>query len=299
MDNQEIEKLVEEIVESVKNRIKSQGSPSYQIPIKNPPSYEEHHSLQSKGNIGKLIEIGAKRIGKGIEDEQVSSDLAQYIDHTLLKADATKEDIIKLCEEAKKYKFASVCVNPANVEKAAKILEGSGIPVCAVVGFPLGASSGTVKAFEAREAIRAGAKEIDMVINIGALRSGDYKTVLDDITKVVKAAGDIKVKVILETCYLTEEQKIAGCVLAKAAGAAFVKTSTGFGTGGATEEDVKLMKRIVGEDMEVKASGGIRTLEDAKKMIEAGATRLGASASVAIVSPPPKKPKLEIINSKY
>jgi deoxyribose-phosphate aldolase len=212
------------------------------------------------------------------------TNLASMIDHTLLKPDASADQIKKLCEEAAKYHFATVCVNSSNVGLASKLLEGSGVKAIAVVGFPLGASTPASKAFETLEAIRAGSEEIDMVINIGALKSRDYKLVFDDIKSVVSAAGNIPVKVILETSTLTDEEKIIGCALSKASGAAFVKTSTGFSGGGATVEDIKLMRRVVGPEMGVKASGGVRTLEDAKKFIEAGANRLGASSSVDIVT---------------
>ena len=205
------------------------------------------------------------------------------IDHTLLKANATQEEIGKLCEEARKYRFASVCVNTANVRYSKAHLAGSGVMVCAVVGFPLGAMATEAKAFEAREAVRNGAQEIDMVVNIGALKSRDYAAVLEDIRKVVAASAPARLKVIIEASALTREEKIISCTLAKTAGAAFVKTSTGFGSGGATAEDVALMGAVVGPGVEVKASGGIRTTEDADRMIEAGATRIGASASVAIV----------------
>ncbi|MDZ4677218.1 MAG: deoxyribose-phosphate aldolase [Oligoflexia bacterium] len=206
------------------------------------------------------------------------------IDHTMLKPDVSHEQIKKLCEEAAQYKFATVCVNSSNVGLAAKLLEGSGVKAIAVVGFPLGASAPRAKAFETLEAIRAGAGEIDMVINIGSLKSKDYKLVYDDIRGVVDAAGSIPVKVILETSNLNTEEKIIACGLSKAAGAAFVKTSTGFGGGGATVEDIKLMRKIVGPDMGVKASGGVRTYEDALKIIKAGANRVGASSSVEIVT---------------
>ncbi|HSI02852.1 MAG: deoxyribose-phosphate aldolase [Myxococcota bacterium] len=212
------------------------------------------------------------------------SDIAPLIDHTLLKADATKEELKKLCEEAKKYGFATVCVNPTNVRYCAGLLEGSSTKAIAVVGFPLGASVPQAKAFEARQAVRDGAQEIDMVINITALKAKDYATVLDDICAVVAASAPKPVKVILETAMLNTEEKIIASSLSKVAGAAFVKTSTGFGPGGATAEDVALMRRIVGPEIGVKASGGVRTTEDAMNMIEAGANRLGASASVGIVT---------------
>ncbi len=212
------------------------------------------------------------------------ADLAAMIDHTLLKPDASHEQIKNLCVEAAQYGFATVCVNSSNVGLASKLLAGTGVKAIAVVGFPLGAASAAAKAFETLEAIREGAQEIDTVINIGALKSKDYKEVFDDLKGVVSAAGNIPVKVILETSSLTEDEKIIGCALSKAAGAAFVKTSTGFAGGGATVDDVKLMRRIVGIDIGVKASGGVRNFEDAKKMVHAGANRLGTSASVEIVT---------------
>lgn len=210
-------------------------------------------------------------------------DLASKIDHTLLKPDASREEIAHLCKEARENHFATVCVNSSRVAWAAKHLDGSKTRAIAVVGFPLGATSTTAKAFEAREAVHSGAKEIDMVINIGALKERDYALVFEDISQVVQASKPYGVKVILETASLNEEQKIIACALSKAAGAAYVKTSTGFGTGGATVEDIALMRRVVGPELGVKASGGIRTREDAEKMIAAGADRIGASASVAIV----------------
>ncbi|WP_432363993.1 deoxyribose-phosphate aldolase [Sporosarcina sp. UB5] len=209
---------------------------------------------------------------------------AAYIDHTLLKADATKEEIIQLCEEAKTYSFASVCVNPAWVKTAAEILTNSTVKVCTVIGFPLGASTSTVKAFETKNAIENGAEEIDMVINIGALKSGDDEVVKKDIEAVVDSAkGKAIVKVIIETSLLNDQEKRKACELTRAAGADFVKTSTGFSTGGATVEDVKLMRGVVGPEMGVKASGGVRSFDDMKQMIEAGATRIGASSGVQIM----------------
>ena len=198
--------------------------------------------------------------------------------------EATRDEVVKLCEEARKHRFASVCVNTTWVPLCKAMLAGTDVMVCAVVGFPLGAMTPSAKAYEAREAMRQGAREIDMVINIGALKSRDYETVFEDICRVVKSAAPAGVKVILETSALDTEQKIIGCTLAKLAGAAFVKTSTGFGKGGATVEDVALMRRVVGPELGVKASGGVRTAEDAIKMAQAGATRIGASASVAIVT---------------
>jgi deoxyribose-phosphate aldolase len=206
------------------------------------------------------------------------------IDHTLLKPESTRDEIVRLCKEAAENCFASVCINPTWVSLCAELLRDSPVKVCTVVGFPLGATLPEVKAFETRRCIQNGAREIDMVINIGALKSHDHALVERDIRAVVEACGPHVVsKVILEMTLLTQEEKVAGCSLAKAAGADFVKTSTGFAGGGATLDDVKLMRQVVGADMGIKAAGGIRSTEDAKKMIEAGATRLGTSASIKIV----------------
>jgi deoxyribose-phosphate aldolase len=211
--------------------------------------------------------------------------VARLIDHTLLKPDATEEQVRKLCREARQYNFASVCVNPTHVALAARLLKGSQVKVCTVIGFPLGATTPTAKAIETRDALANGAEEIDMVINVGALKSGDDDLVRRDIQSVVEAArGHAIVKVILETALLSKEEKVKGCLLAKMAGADFVKTSTGFGPGGATVEDIALMRETVGPEMGVKASGGVRDLETAQAMVAAGATRIGASASVAIVT---------------
>ena len=231
----------------------------------------------------KMIQLGAVRFGSGSGVGKPSYDIARRIDHTLLKPDATKDDLDLICKEALQYNFATVCVNSSNIPYVAKKLKGSDVKPIAVVGFPLGASTTSAKVYEAIEAIRNGAREIDMVINIGALKSRDFKLVYKDIQAIVEASKPHKVKVILETASLTHDEKVAGCVLSKAAGAAFVKTSTGFGPGGATVDDIILMRSVVGDDMEVKASGGIRSTEDARKMIDAGADRIGASASVAIV----------------
>ena len=210
--------------------------------------------------------------------------IASMIDHTLLKPEATKEMIEKLCNEAKKYGFAAVCVNPYYVNMSKKFLEGSKVKVATVIGFPLGANTKEVKAFETKNAIENGASEVDMVINIGAMKNRDYDVVKKDIEAVVEAAKDSAiVKVIIETCLLTDEEKIKACELSKEAGADFVKTSTGFSTGGATVNDVKLMKKTIGDSLKIKASGAIRDYETAKAMIEAGASRIGASASIKIV----------------
>lgn len=209
--------------------------------------------------------------------------LAKMIDHTILKADASKEAVTIICKEALEYNFASVCINPSNIELAAELLKGSDVKVCTVIGFPLGASTKEVKAFETKDAIEKGAHEVDMVINIGKLKDKEYDYVKADIEAVVNAAkGKALTKVIIETCLLTDEEKVIACKLSKEAGADFVKTSTGFSTGGATPEDVKLMRETVGPDMGVKASGAVRSSKDAMAVIENGATRIGASASIAI-----------------
>ena len=213
----------------------------------------------------------------------MTQNYAAMIDHTLLKADATRNQIEKLCAEAKKYVFASVCVNPTWVKYSAELLAGTDVKVCTVIGFPLGASTPATKAFETKDAIANGAGEIDMVINIGALKNGEYDAVREDIQAVVDAANGTLVKVIIETCLLTDEEKVKACELSVEAGADFVKTSTGFSTGGATAEDIALMRKTVGPDLGVKASGGVRNLEDMKTMIDNGATRIGASSGVAIM----------------
>src|SRR5512135_3580800 len=237
---------------------------------------------------GQVIEAGADRLSSTLGVIPGNLDLAKTIDHTLLKPDATQEQIAQLCFEARKYGFASVCVNPTWVELCAKLLEGSPVKVCSVIGFPLGATAPEVKAFETQNALDHGASEIDMVINIGALKARDLEMVARDIRGVVTtshARGAI-VKVIIEAVLLTDEEKTIACLLAKEAGADFVKTSTGFASGGATVQDVALMRRVVGPDMGVKAAGGVRTYEDAEKMLRAGATRIGASAGVKILQGP-------------
>lgn len=233
--------------------------------------------------IQRLMQAGAQRISSALGVHPVPADLAGMIDHTLLKPEATEEQVRKLCQEAAQYHFASVCVNPGYVSLCAQLLKGSGVMVCTVVGFPLGATDTLTKADETRHAIANGADEIDMVINVGALKSRNYQKVENDIRAVVVAAAGKTVKVILETSLLNDEEKVTACKLSEKAGANFVKTATGFGPGGATEADIALMRRTVRPDMEVKASGSIRDRETALKMIQAGATRIGASASIAIV----------------
>ncbi|MCZ6519661.1 MAG: deoxyribose-phosphate aldolase [Actinobacteria bacterium] len=235
--------------------------------------------------VREVVANGADRVAFHGEAADVPLDVAQYIDHTLLVADATADDIDMLCSEAEQYGFASVCINPTWVKRAANNLRGTKVPVCTVIGFPLGATTTDIKATETRKALRDGAREIDMVINVGALKSGDHEMVYNDIVKVVDAAHETGAicKVILETALLTDEEKVIASALAKRAKADFVKTSTGFGPGGATVYDVALMRETVGPDMGVKASGGVRTANDLEDMIAAGATRIGASAGVQIV----------------
>lgn len=230
-----------------------------------------------------LISFGASRIGAVAPSCPPKYELAHWIDHTLLKPDATQSEIEAICNDAREHNFASVCINPTWVPLAYKMLRGYEARVCTVVGFPLGATFPEVKAQETKSAIESGADEIDMVINVGALKSGDYALVEHDIRAVTRAAGRRLVKVILETCLLSDEEKVQASAISKKAGANFVKTSTGFSSGGATVKDVALMRQAVGSEMGVKASGGVRTYEEACKMVEAGATRIGASASVTIV----------------
>ncbi len=237
---------------------------------------------------GKVVDAGAERLSSSLGMIPQDASLARMIDHTLLKPDATPDQIAQLCFEARKYQFASVCVNPAWVKLCAQLLQGTPVKVCTVIGFPLGAAASEVKAFETTTAIDQGATEIDMVINIGALKARELETVARDIRGVVNAAHPrgALVKVILETTLLTDEEKTIACMLSKEAGADFVKTSTGFAGGGATVHDVELMRRVVGPNVGVKASGGVRTYEDAASMIKAGATRIGASAGVKILQGP-------------
>ncbi|HKR00126.1 MAG TPA: deoxyribose-phosphate aldolase [Pyrinomonadaceae bacterium] len=232
----------------------------------------------------RIVDAGAARIGLVLGQTGSARDWASLIDHTLLKPEATEDDIKRLCEEAAQFRFASVCINPAWVRAAACHLRGTSVPVCTVIGFPLGATLADVKAYEARRAIFDGAREVDMVINIGALKSGDDCAVEHDIRSVVEVAHeyDVVCKVIIETALLTDEEKVRASLAAKRAGADFVKTSTGFAKGGATVADVALMRQAVGSELGVKASGGVKGLEDARAMVEAGATRIGASVGVKI-----------------
>lgn len=245
---------------------------------------DEYVPTFCRADVERIVDAGAERIGIVLGETATAHDWASLIDHTLLKPEATEADIRKLCQEAAQFGFASVCVNPSWVKAAAGYLKGSGVPVCTVIGFPLGATLSDVKAYEARRAIFNGASEVDMVINIGALKSGDDCAVEEDIRAVAAAAHENHVlcKVIIETALLTDEEKVRACLAARSAGADFVKTSTGFAKGGATANDVALMRRTVGSALGVKASGGVKGIDDARAMFEAGATRIGASVGVKI-----------------
>jgi deoxyribose-phosphate aldolase len=295
----DVDRLVELITAKVRERIADTPRPAVSLNVLPPRDRGDCTDDSAPGedcascgvcvirrpwSVRAMEGAGAMRIGAPSGVGAVPADLAKLIDHTMLKPEATRAEVVALCEEAKKHRFASVCVNTTWVPLCKALLAGTDVMVCAVVGFPLGAMSPTAKAYEAREAVRQGAREIDMVINIGALKSRDYETVFEDICRVVKSSAPAGVKVILETSALTHDEKVIGSTLSKLAGAAFVKTSTGFGKGGATVEDVQLMRSIVGGDVGVKASGGVRTAEDVLKMAQAGANRIGASASVGIVS---------------
>jgi deoxyribose-phosphate aldolase len=231
-----------------------------------------------------LIADGGVRLGLSGPESEAARQVARYIDHTLLKPEATRDEILNVCREGAQYGFASVCINPIWVREAACALRGSGVKICTVIGFPLGANAPDTKTYEARRAIFDGATELDMVINIGALKSGDYELVAHDIAGVVDVAHEAGClcKIIIETALLTDDEKVRACVIAKDAGADFVKTSTGFSKGGATAADIALMRRVVGGEMGVKASGGVRDLKQAQEMIQAGATRIGASVGVKI-----------------
>ena len=258
--------------------------------------------IHNPQGVKNIVQTGASRVTAGIGIDAaggIETDLARMIDHTLLKPEATKDQIIHLCQEAKKYNFASVCINPCYVSLCAKLLRDTSVKVCTVIGFPLGATSSASKAFEGEHALRDGAKELDMVINVGMLKSGEYDYVENDIFGLVTTARryGALTKVILETGLLTDEEKVKGCLLAKRAGADFVKTSTGFSKGGATVGDIALMRKVVGTAMGVKASGGVRTREEALAMVASGADRIGASASVKIVGGNGESKKTEIAKS--
>lgn len=280
LDEATLERIIEQITRQVLVLIQD-GNETEQDAVAQEPISAHNYTER----VQPVVSAGADRIASTLGIMPTDGSLAHMIDHTLLKPEGSQDQIAQLCYEARKFGFASVCVNPTNVKLCAQLLQGSSVPVCTVVGFPLGATPPEVKAFEAQQAIHDGASEVDMVINVGALKSRDYELVERDVASVARAchAGNAILKVIIEAALLTDEEKVVACQLAKVAGADFVKTSTGFGPGGAALEDVALMRRVVGPAMGVKAAGGIRTYEDAQKMIAAGASRIGASASVKIV----------------
>ena len=289
MTQTELDQLVAQIGEEILARVgpgkAPKGGEGLNLPNEVCPGCVQRCVQTCARNTRDIIAAGASRVSASDKLTRIDPTIAALIDHTILKADATREDVVKVCREARQYNFASVCVNPYWVPLVKAELSGSPVKVCTVVGFPLGATSTEAKVAETAAALRAGAQEIDMVINVGALRSGDTDAVKADIQQVVKvshAAGAI-VKVILETALLDDNQKAVACTLCKLAGADFVKTSTGFAASGATAHDVALMRQVVGPEMGVKASGGIRTLSDFRAMAAAGASRIGASASVKIV----------------
>lgn len=277
--NGDIETLIEQITDAIVARLNGDGMDQAAMCGCTSECFN-----RCPERMHRVVDAGAARIGLVLGETASAKDWASLIDHTLLKPEATDEDIKRLCEEAARYRFASVCVNPTWVKVAACSLRGTGIPVCTVIGFPLGATLADVKAYEARRAIFDGASEVDMVINVGALKSGDDCLVEHDIRSVVEVAHEYQVtcKVIIETALLTDDEKVRACLAAKKAGADFVKTSTGFSKSGATVADIALMRRTVGADLGVKASGGVKGLEDARKLVEAGATRIGASVGVKI-----------------
>jgi len=280
LDEQTVERIVEEITRQV--LIQLQTEPKSTVSAQSPTNVSSGNYSQ---HVQPVVQAGADRLASTLGVAPTDGSLAKMIDHTVLKADASQEQIAQLCFEARKYEFASVCVNPSYVKLCAELLNGSGVDVCAVIGFPLGATSTDAKVFEAQQAIRDGATELDMVINVGALKSRDYELLERDIASLARVchAGNAILKVIIEAALLSDEEKVIACHLAKIAEADFVKTSTGFGPGGATPADVALMRRVVGPEMGVKAAGGIRTHADAQQMIAAGASRIGASASVRIL----------------
>jgi len=286
----ELDSLVAQIGEEILSRVgrpepAAKKGEGLNLPDEVCPGCIQRCAQTCSRNTKAIIAAGADRVSCNERMTKIDPAIAALIDHTILKPDATRDDVVKVCREARQYSFASVCVNPYWVPLVHAELAGSPVKVCTVVGFPLGATFPEIKAAEAAAAVRAGAQEVDMVINVGALRSGDHETVKRDIQQVVSVshAAGATVKVILETALLDDNQKAIACTLCKLAGADFVKTSTGFSTGGATAHDVALMRSVVGPDMGVKASGGIRTLQDLRTMTAAGATRIGASASVKIV----------------
>ena len=289
-----IERLVEEITQQVLTALNQDRASTRAIVSSHDPNCPdcESQGVQHRPHlVRQAMEAGATRFSATLGVKHVDGDIARFIDHTLLKPDATQAQIAQLCHEARQYGFAAVCVNPTHVKLCADLLKGSDVAVCTVVGFPLGATPPEVKAYETQQAIDDGATEIDMVINIGALKGGEYDLVERDIAMVTRTSHNngALCKVIIEAALLNEQEKIKACELSKKAGADYVKTSTGFGPGGATVADVALMRRVVGPSMGIKAAGGIRSFADAKGMVEAGATRIGASAGVKILQEAEKR----------
>src|SRR5918998_206931 len=278
-NNGDLERLVEQITDVIVARLNGDGDAQAEMCGCSSVCFN-----RCPERMQRVLDAGASRIGILLGEGATARDWAAMVDHTLLKPEASEADITRLCEEAARYGFASVCVDPSWVKTSACVLRGSGVPVCTVVGFPLGATLPDVKAYETRRAIFDGAREIDMVINIGALKSGDDCAVEYDIRAVVEAAHEsgVLVKTIIEAAPLTDDEKVRACLAAKRAGADFVKTSTGFAKSGATVADVALMRRTVGPDLGVKAAGGVKNIDDARAMVEAGATRIGASVGVRI-----------------
>ena len=285
LDDATLERIIEEITRQVLILVQEEEAAAGGDPDAPVSSHNFAHLVKP------VVAAGADRIASTLGVAPVDGTLRRYIDHTVLKPDASQDQIAQLCYEARKHGFASVCVNPSHVKLCADLLEGSDVLVCTVVGFPLGATSTEAKVFETQKAIRDGATEIDMVINVGALKSRDLELVEGDIAAIARAchAGGAILKVIIEAALLTDEEKVVACQLSKVAEADFVKTSTGFGPGGATAADVALMRKVVGPTMGVKAAGGIKTYADAQEMIAAGASRIGASASVKIIQGPEGK----------
>ena len=286
LDSETVERLVEQITKEVlillreeENRTLADGNNGDCVDC------DGQCTTQCQDKVQQVVDAGASRLTSTLGNVSMGTALAKMIDHTLLKADAAQDQIAQLCYEASKYGFAAVCVNPSYVKLCSQLLRGTPVHVCTVVGFPLGATPPEVKAYETQQAIDDGATEIDMVINIGALKSKDYALVERDIATVARSshAGGALLKVIIEAALLTDEEKVIACQLSKVAGADYVKTSTGFGPGGATARDVALMRQVVGPEMGIKAAGGIKTFQDAQAMVAAGATRIGASAGVKIL----------------
>lgn len=282
-----VEKITSEVMSKLQDNLPSSGVPA-SVTVCTEDSCTNCQLCVTINPIAvkNILNSGADRVSATVGVVNVPADVASYIDHTLLKPEAVKSQFEQLCDEAVKYGFYSVCVNSCWADFCSRRLRGSDVKVCCVVGFPLGAADSRTKGFETRNAIENGASEIDMVINIGVLKSGDLDEVEEDIRHVLRACRSTTVtKVILETCLLTDDEKVLACEISKKAGADFVKTSTGFSKAGATVHDIALMRRVIGPEMGVKAAGGVRTFNDAKLMIGSGATRIGASASVKIVTP--------------